>query len=561
MERKKVSSLVLGSAALSLSVIGGHPESTFYAFLLSGVWFVFRLLFYKINNFSEKTKIYCCLLGGAIILGSLLSVIQVLPFVQHLRRSWNYHSAFSLGIHLKIKFLITLLLPWFYGNSLNSLVDTFNFVPYSGIITVTLALVTLIKIRSVNRYGVFFAGSFIFFWGLAYGLPGFDLVDSLPIFNRIFYYFRGPVTPACFSIAVMAGMGLNYLVKKRYSVKAFYFAMAIIFLFIIVISIFHLTGLFLPLNLNYLKFQVGLSFLLLSLLFFLFRWYNKKKIQSYFFGILMIILTSSALWIDNLGNKTLYKEVTEEQLNARLFDYFKTDKMIFRFHVFPPSLLTPNVGLLYSFNDIRISDPLIEKKQFYLLNFINETSEMESAINFLYLPCIGPRQSKLFSPILDLINLKYVVSKYGLLSYQILDDILRKAKIVTIDKRYFGLQKVKEMPEVRDVLYQHPPTIIEFPLKIPEEGAFLNLAIEMGLNSWLPEKGDGVGFALDVNTGSKMEKIFFRYIDPKRNELDRKQRWLKVNLHSYRGKEVIMRLITDPGPRGDEIFDWADWWE
>ncbi len=562
IDRRKVYALVLGCGALCLSIIGGHPESTFYTLLFAGGWVIFKLFFNSKTGINERLKVCCYLLGGALILGSLLSAISVIPFLQYLGRSLVYRLVILGTHHLNIKYSISLLLPWFYGNSFNSLIDTFALIPYLGIIPITLALFTLIKIKSSNRYGVFFAGSSIFLMGLVYGFPGFNLIDFLPIFNRLPNFTRCPVPAACFSIAIMAGIGLDYLIKKQYAARAFYWSLAIIFLFISGVSLFHLVGIFRPINPDYLATQVGLAALWIALLFVFFRWYSQKRIQSFLFGMLMIFLTFFTLWVDSLGNKALYQNETKEQETASFIYYLKTDTEIFRFHIFPLWLFPPHLGMLYSLSDIRVVEALIERHHFNLFNFINETpqEELESNLHKLSF-LLDLSQNKLDSPILDLLNLKYIVSRYGLLSHQILDEILEKAKILTINKRYFGLKEFTEILEKKNVLYQHPPTLIEFPLKIPKRGAFLNLVIEMSLHSWLPDRGDGVGFALDLIAGTKEERVFFRYIDPKRNKLDRKRRRVKINLDSYRGKEVILRLITDPGPRGDNIWDWADWGE
>ncbi|UCD83888.1 MAG: YfhO family protein [Deltaproteobacteria bacterium] len=562
VERRKVSSLVLVSGVLCLPIIGGHPETILYALLFAGGWVIFKLFYNSKTSITERLKGYCYLLGGALILGFLLSAFQVIPFLQYLGRSWNYHSVDLGRYYLNIEYIITLLLPWFYGDSSSLLINSYYLIPYFGIVPFSLALFALIKIKSSNRYGIFFMGSSIFFMGLAYGFPGFNLIHFLPIFNQLSMFARSPVLPASFSIAIVAGIGLDYLMKKQCSARAFYWSLAMIFLFVGSVSLFNLVKVFQQIKQSYMGFQIGLAAVWLALLFAFFRWYSQKRIKSFLFGILMILLTYFTLLVDNLGNKALYQNETKEQLNASFIDYLKTDAEVFRFHFFPFMLFPSNLGTLYSLSDIRIADPLIERRNMYLLNFLKEIPEEELESNFCKLSFIvdlGLRN--IDSPILDLVNLKYIVSRYGLRSHKILDEILGKAKILTINKRYFGFHKLPEILGIKDILYQHPPTLINFPLRIPEGGAFLDFVLEMSPRSWLPDKGDGAGFALDLIAGTKEERIFFRYIDPKRNELDRKRRWVKINLDSYRGKEVILRLITDPGPKGDNNYDWADWGE
>ncbi|UCD84969.1 MAG: YfhO family protein [Deltaproteobacteria bacterium] len=562
MDKRKISSLFLGSGVIFISIVGGHPETTLYTWLLIGCWVIFKLLFYSKIKITEQLIVCCFLLGGSIILGSLLSTLQVLPFAQYMSRAWNYHHVSPWSVHLDIKFLISLLLPWFYGNSFNSLVDTYNLIPYSGIITVTLALLTLMKIKSSNRYGVFFAGTSIFFMGLAYGLPGFKLTVYLPIIDRLFLFLRGPVAAVSFSITIMAGIGLDNLMKRQNYARAFYWSLATITLFIIIISLLHSLKLFWPTNSSYIMSQIGLAILSLTLIFILFRWYSYKRIKIFSFEILILCLTFFTLWIDNLGNKSIYQDEIEEQLNLSHTDYLKKDKEIFRFCAFPLLLLPPHFGSLYLLSDIRIADALIEKQYLSLLNSINGITEKEFAYNYSKGSISGPHQDKINSPILDLINLKYVVSRYGLLSQHIYDEISVKSKILTMNKRYFSIEENNEhLGFWMNVINQHPPTLIEFLLRIPEEGAYIHFIPRISHHVWLPEKGDGINFSLDVITGEKTEKLFHKYIDPKNNKKDRKRRRIKINLVSYRGKEVIFRLITDPGPKGNNFCDWASWEE
>ena len=50
-----------------------------------------------------------------------------------------------------------------------------------------------------------------------------------------------------------------------------------------------------------------------------------------------------------------------------------------------------------------------------------------------------------------------------------------------------------------------------------------------------------------------------RYIDPKRNEDDRRWHPHTIDLSGYAGQTVTITFETGVGPAGDERFDWAGW--
>lgn len=112
--------------------------------------------------------------------------------------------------------------------------------------------------------------------------------------------------------------------------------------------------------------------------------------------------------------------------------------------------------------------------------------------------------------------------------------------------------------ESRAIIFEHPPSVIKYKMKIPEK-SLLNFGIAVDPRVWDKRNGDGVTFEVTIKDSMKENILFSRYINPKVNEDERKWIDSSVDLSEYRGKEVILSLKTSPGPAGNNEYDWAGW--
>ena len=591
IEGKRSLGVLLLSVGVCLCILGGNPGATFYALFFAGSWVLFKVFLvgaiHELPLLNREAKRCSFLFGGALILGFLLSAIQLLPFTEYFGRSWHFLHQTGTGYsHLNIKYIISFILPWWYGDNSNSIIDTYALIPYVGIIPFTLALFTLINVKRSNRYGVFFAGLTITLLGVVNGLPLFNLVGSLPIFDQLLNW-KYPVPAISLSVAILAGMGLSLLRKGNFlsPVKkprplggdgsptnliarkgsnatselsyGVYASLSLAFLLIIGFGLVHLLGLFRITNERYLLFQSGSGLLWLALAAGFFALYHQGWCRSSVFAALMVIIVWFGLWVDNRGNKPLYQEEFRQQQDHRFFKVLQEDRQTFRFYA-SPEVFLPNLAMLYSLNDIRVGDVLIVRNHFNFLAFINKISERDLEE---YLAKTGSqfKPGVIRSRFLDFLNLKYIVTFSGLSSRQIVDEVLEKGEIITRDGRYVHPERFTIGLSKKESLFEHPPAKIEVPLTVASEGASLRFALALNPSCWLPEKGDGVGFAIDLTAEGKRERIFFRYIDPKRNQQDRKWHPVEIDLDSYRGRQILLSLITEPGPKGENSNDWAGW--
>jgi hypothetical protein len=73
------------------------------------------------------------------------------------------------------------------------------------------------------------------------------------------------------------------------------------------------------------------------------------------------------------------------------------------------------------------------------------------------------------------------------------------------------------------------------------------------------DKGDGVSFEIRVQYDGKVSTVFSQYINPRQNAVQRIWNDYKIDLTEYGNKNVGIFFVTNPGPNGDAVDDWANW--
>jgi len=144
----------------------------------------------------------------------------------------------------------------------------------------------------------------------------------------------------------------------------------------------------------------------------------------------------------------------------------------------------------------------------------------------------------------------------------------------------------------RRVLFAHPDSHVRYRLTLPasplisgepalpprvlvavslskgtEGGLTLAFDVATSPETWSLE-GDGVTFAVYVESDQdtqhptpSTQQLFSTYIDPKRNDSDRRWHPHAIDLSAYAGQTVTIIFETGTGSAGDERYDWAGWGE
>ncbi|UCD85142.1 MAG: YfhO family protein [Deltaproteobacteria bacterium] len=580
-KRGGLGSIILCSFAVSLIILGGHPSSAFYALFFVSLFYFYQIFFRQRDEGWQASL--CgrfCLYLGSVSLGFSLSLIQLLPFAEHLKHSWHLHPQ-GLGLfHYNIKHFISLILPWFFGDFRSSLLpgilpawEVISSIstssgyeatslswlpPYLGLFSAVFAVYSLINLKISPRWSYFFSAFLICFLGMIYGLPFFRLTSLLPIF-RLSSNVRYAIPVLTLSLAVLGAVGFDILISDKFRRKGFNLSLGIIFFLIFGFCIAYFSELLKPLKADDISLALAIATGWLVAILLVFFLYIRSNLNKRIFVNITIGICFLAIFVNTLGYKPIVRKDLDELSKFQFDKYLKEDEDLFRIHSLPPFLF-PNLGILFHLHDIRGMYGIYLKRYVKLINFVNNYTEEEGADYYIRrYSYFQPKSEKINSKFLDLLNLKYVLSYNKLSSEEFIEEVLEKGKrsIPHINHISKGVFLVKG--EKKIVLFEHPPALIQFPIKIPPDGISLRFFLGLDPQSWRSEKGDGVIYELFAEDQGEKKKIFSRAVDPKSNTQDR--RWIEqvIELSSFGDRTILLSLITSSKQNTD--FDWAGWGE
>ncbi len=234
--------LALGAIALGMVMLAGHPEMYYYVGLTAAAYGVWRGASIARRRGTRTALGALGLLAAIALLGIGLGAAQWLPLLELVRSNWREGgAAFQevLGWAWPKRGALALLMPDFFGNpSHHSYLDLFtwqvapatvnalgnaiqtidwgikNYVEGSGYIGVLpLALAAIALVRRRKPAG-FFALLAAFSLALVFGTPLYYLIYRLPGFSQVHTPFRW-IYPYSLSAAMLAGIGLDALWERR----------------------------------------------------------------------------------------------------------------------------------------------------------------------------------------------------------------------------------------------------------------------------------------------------------------------------------------------------------
>ncbi len=583
-KRPTIGYMLLCSLAVSLSIFGGNPGPIFYCLF-------FALLFYLFQVFiiSQKRRVNLLkslLIGGsALTVGLMISTIQIVPFAEFLKRSWSYHPDWIGFFHYPIKQILALLIPEFnkifffsqgslkgvfsgnwhsaweawrspYGSTSVSM-GMFPLFPL-GLIASIFAIYSMFILKKLPRSAVFFAGSLTILMGVVFGLPIFNLIGFFPVFNFSHNFFHAfPVLN--FSLFVLAGFGLEALLKRRHSNRWF---PAVVFGTIsLLIGYILINWHKLAQHINFprdFSHSISLAILFLLAVLFLFNLFRKKIIGRKTFVALIIILTYGNFFLNYIRIKPYFELGSDRISESSTIEFLSKDSDVFRIHSLP-GIFLPNLGILFHLSELRSHSGLFFSRYAKIINRINDYTEEEGRDYYLFEFYMRIRPEKIYSPLLDLFNTKYILSPTTLYQGAMTSDIIREGKIYSALKSGVMRNLFKIGGRGREMLYQHPPSSIDYSLPVTEEDSSLRFAPGLEPSVWDPTRGDGVRFEIRVGENGKESLLYSKYIDPKNNPGDRSWCEAELDLSAFQGKFITLKFITVPGPRGNSDSDWAGW--
>jgi len=458
----------LGGVAVGLQFLAGHLEMSFYLLFTMMVYAAFRLLV-MVWRRQAKGRILGAGLALLIMvaLGFGLAAAQLLPFYELIKE--NYRSGLVsyrevIGWALPKMQFLSFLMPDFFGNPTHhSYFDVIqwkdvavsgaadfagnprsypfwgakNYVEgaaYIGILPLLLAGVALLLRR--NKYTLFFVFYAVFSLLLAFGSPLYKaFFYGIPGFDQLHTPFRW-VIPYSFSVAVLAGLGMSALIDRREGKAselgakvATFLGRAAPLLGAVLLVVLGVSRLFSDASLGFANRLLQRSHTLP------FAFESGQMLYSYQFrniAIFALLLLAGGVIVayglrEKGGNRFLpvvavglvsldlfffgynFNSATEPDLlkfTPPSIDFLKSDPDLYRVTSFNyDDTLKPNTAMLSRTQDVRGYDTIILERYVRFWRLLEEPSGLlYSQINKLV------KTSSLESPLLDLMNVKYVLT-------------------------------------------------------------------------------------------------------------------------------------------------------
>ena len=235
MRKPGILSGLLFTIALAVNLRAGHVQITYYITFMVLVWWVVLFLearrHKKLAEFFKATGI----LGAGCVLALLMVAEYYWPTLEYKEYSIRGTSANSeqgggLSWAYAMRWsqspgeLLTMFIPDAYGGSANTYWGPKPFTAgphYAGSITVLLAVIALLRIRSSLAMALGISGGMmvLFSLGRHFELLNRVMFQYVPLFDA----FRAPETwliTVILILAVLAALGLSYIVRREVSAEA-----------------------------------------------------------------------------------------------------------------------------------------------------------------------------------------------------------------------------------------------------------------------------------------------------------------------------------------------------
>ncbi len=456
--------VALGGIALGCQILAGHPEVVYYTLLISGAYSVFNLKS-QISNLKSLLRPSIYLLT-MVALGLALGAVQLVPLVDVLQynfrvgsatleqvRGWGYPARHILAFFITNVFgnpahhsyldLFTWQWTPVTANALGQPIAKIDWGPpitnyvegaaYVGILPMLLAAFGLASIFGQTEHRqqkMFFALLAALALAFAFGTPLYALIYYLPGVNQLHSPFRW-VWPFSLCVAVLAGFGFDYLCQQKS--RLLFVVSRLTFLGLSLAGLGLLVALIL-IRLNFTRFEPALTRLL-----------NDLALANTAFADARMFFSYEAVWLARLGGLLLASGVVLylSHRSGRLWhilavvlilvdlltasagfnaaadpailnytppvvEFLKQDASLWRFTTFDPDGQKPfnaNAGWFFDLYDVRGYDSIIPKQYAEYMALIEPQGELQ----FNRIAPISNLQS-LDSPLLDLLNVKYVIS-------------------------------------------------------------------------------------------------------------------------------------------------------
>ncbi|MBW2184780.1 MAG: hypothetical protein JRF49_13090 [Deltaproteobacteria bacterium] len=372
---KKFIYVILGSFSFAMLILAGYPQILTYTTMV--------ILFYiaYITLLAKKDRFVILLYGILIlVLGSLLGSIQLIPTKELVDLSIRAKITSDIPrvsfSSFKLSYLITFLFPYFFGSpnpgfypAYNVFIKNFFFkaVGYIGILPLLFTFAALLKRKDEEYIVLFWVSISLLAFLLAMGnnTPLFPIICQIPFLNLFFNFSLSMFIPD-FAIAILGGLGVEYLISgRRIDIRKKSAVFLIIALSILVITN---PAIYMP-----------ILFMILAGIIYWFLSVRPRNRTGHV--ILIVILFADLFFFGHFLYQHSVKvdEFIHKDKNPPIFKFFReTESDPNNYRVFPVishlgqiksyDFVCPNLNILFPISTIVNRDPLFFKGHAKLLN-------------------------------------------------------------------------------------------------------------------------------------------------------------------------------------------------
>ncbi len=569
--KKNIKNLIFYILAIVLTILPGMPEATFFAVLLGGFWFLFSFLFIHGKNLKKEWGKALGLFVFANLTALLTSAIQLIPFVEFLKESFNSHAGTGVGLgHIPFDTFSSIFSPFLFNPFLGGV----NYFPYFGVAASLLAGIAILSIKNFNgterRIVLFF--SFFALIGLAkiFGFPLVNWIGALPIFETLIYPKYG-VPAIAFSFSILSAYGLSILSRKEISYPNFkIFALFLIFIASFVYTVYENTVQIVDANgaingltnyyIDYFEFdepkiffENGIEsggFLLAIFLFiivlFLGFWVLIANILrgGKKWPIFIVFFVFCDLWF--YSKLFIRADRYDTFKKAPFVEFLETEKNKDWPHRIygQTAYLYPNTSSVFGLQDIRILMALVDERYFeFLENVAGVSAEELNTVRFT-----GENPIDLENRALDLLNVKYFIKDAT--SNDVFAEKIFASGQKTNEKNISLSQSLLNKKPLSGLLL-HAPSKLEFNLPIDEKSN--NIFFEYGIADSGAKKSNGVLFTVRYDCGGGEREIVSDLVNPVAEKKYRDWQKASLDLSSCLNKEA--KIIFESKDNGNNAFD------
>jgi hypothetical protein len=536
---------------LALSILGGSPESTLLLWLFVGAYYAFRLVTIaarsddRVRVASGYASRFALSVGVGVAAASPLLVLAS----EYVEQAYapSHQAGGKAGLWgSPLSGAVSLVVPYLFGQLSNPIVPELNahsLTPYLGAVPVMLSL-----LAPARRMTWFFGSYAVVSVLKAYAVPGINLLGELPILERvIFFKYNQPEVAFC--VAVLAAISLDRLSTSRASglrTWRVWLAAGLLIATIAGFLAFHDHAIVKASRERWVLSQVGLAVAIIGILTVLLLSASRRRRVDRITNVGCVALLMVEMFVYVPKH---FPPRMDAFAVAPFVGFLKGDGDVFRIYGLDDTLY-PNTNVVYKLSDIRALDALYPDRYLKLV----EKSLNPGARDRFTGGSLGDMLRS--QTVVDLMNVKYVVSLAPLGDDSLIDAVLRDGERHG-PRDYVGKARYSIDGDVKNVLFLHPPAQVTYRLRVPDEGTVLHFSVGMDPAIWHPTKGDGVRYRMELLVDGRAHTVFDRYIDPKNRPEDRRWHEASVDLMAYRGQTVGMVLVAEPGQ--GNAFDWGGW--